>query len=428
MKSFSSTLIFLVFIVLFFACSKPDENKNSDSEPEIQCIDSEFSEAYAYNFKPSCVIEDSKSNILILGKEENKITVIKLDAYRNVLWYKYMDDMYGNPMNIVEVNDGGYILTSGRMHFESAYGNPINSCSVQEGFELDSTNNYQPFFETRNDYTPEYQTSLDNIIYVSKIDEDGNILNQTSDAGNYTPGQIIQSIENNEFLMTIFRFRGDGAYYNYPWGPPISFPKDKNLLIFYKLDLNGTFVFSNGLYDALVYESIDEILNNKIEFSIAVNGDQYVVNLPNETYLTDHYGFEENKYQPKFNFTGNHTFSMTYADSISNYFIGRADFFNGDIKYYLLKAKLDGDIIWYKDFDAIDDAKLRTTKEGFMALTSIEENHRLIKYNSTGIEEWQIGLNKKPDFYTPTCNGGVILIRRNETYNLLEVEKIKISD
>ncbi len=378
MKPLLIDLIFLVFIALLFACTKTDENKNPNPEPEIQCVDSEFSEAYAYNFKPSCVIEDSKSNILILGKEENEITVIKLDPYSNVLWYKYMDDMYGNPMNIVEVNDGGYILTSGRMHFESAYGNPVGSCLVQVGFELDSTNNYQPFYETKSDYTPEYQTSLDNYIYVSKIDEDGNIVNQDSDGGNYTPGQMVQPLENSEFelLMVVLRFSGDGVYQTYPWDP-FSLLKDKNAMYFYKITGEGNIGFSNTIDDVFVIEKIDEILNNEIEFSVAVNGDQYMINLPNETYLTNYNCFAQNRYQPKFNFTGNHTFSMTNADAASSYFIGRADFYNEESKFYLLKANLDGSEIWYNEIDAIDDAKLKTTKDGFMALTSLEENHSI---------------------------------------------------
>ena len=179
------------------------------------------------------------------------------------------------------------------------------------------------------------------------------------------------------------------------------------------------------LHEVLVIEKIEEILNNKIEFCVAVHGDQYVVNLPNETYLTNHYGFEQTKYQPKFNFTGNHTFSMTKADVNSNYFIGRADFFNADSEFYLLKAGLNGSVIWYKEIEEFDDANLRTTQEGFIAAISKNNSNILSKHNYEGNMVWQKELNVKPDAFIPACNGGVILMNYNDIYNLLEVTKLK---
>lgn len=416
-------LIFVIIFLLFLSCSKNEDEGNDNSVDEIICIDSRFSSVLDIDLKPSCVIEDSESNILILGKSNYKITVIKLDTIGNLLWQKSYDQMYGLSMNIIEVNKDGYILISGRMHYESTMGDTINTVTVQEGFQLDSTNNYQPYFVTRNNYVPEYQTSLDNKIYVTKIDNDGNVVNQSSDIGSYTPGNIVQPIENDEFLLVVFQYRGDGAYQVYPWDP-ITFPKDKNFTIFHKLNDNGGCVYSNFIENTLVYETIDEIENNKIEFSVAVHGDQYVLNLPNETYLTDHYGFELDKYQPRFDFTGNHTFSMTEAGDGSNYYIGRTDFYNSESKYYLVKTDLVGNEIWYKEIEECEDARLTSAEDGFHAVISRNQNFFISKYNNEGDLVWEKSVEDQPDCFVSTCNGGLIYLIHMTQSNQLKIVKI----
>jgi hypothetical protein len=299
------------------------------------------------------------------------------------------------------------------MHFETTYGATGNYYTVQEGYVLDSSNNYQPFFETKYDYTPFFQTAIEKAFYVSKIDSEGNFITQVSMNGCYAPGQTICRIEDDRFLVAVFRFWGDGAEIE-SWMGPITYPRDNNSVFLYKIDSDGNEYFSNIIQDVLVFETIDQILDNNIEFNLAVQGESYVLNLPNTTYLTDHDGWVQEQYQPNFNFTGNHTFSMACADNTSNYFIGSADYYNSDSVFYLVKAGLTGNAIWYHEIDPIMDARLRSAQDGFFALICRQDDQEVIKYKEDGEMQWQRELDRKPDVLVSTCSNGLIIANHLE--------------
>jgi hypothetical protein len=399
-------ILYLILVISIFGCKKENTTEN---EPDEICVESSFSVTFDNHIKPVCIIEDKKSNILILGTVQGYVNVLKIDPYGNELWLKEVNEILGKPMNIIPADDG-YFITSGTMQFAFTYGNPIPEIPVQTGFTLGSLNNYLPVYEVMENYIPVFSTPSNNKLYITKISESGSITAQTSYPDvNFSPGIQMVKTGEDSYLLAGFHFRGDGAEFEGFMNPAIVFPRNENSIYYLSMNSGGELTLINLFEGVLVFEWIDQILDREVTFDLIRNGNQYTLNLPNITYLLNSNAHNLGTYQPKYNFNGNRTFAIAYADENSNYFIGRVDFYdNPEPVYYEMKSDLNGNAIWFKEIDEFTDARLTPVEGGFYALINRSTGAVFYKYNSAGDVLWEYNPGKQPDCFISACNGGLI--------------------
>ncbi len=416
------TVLVMLFLIIISSCKKTD----SDKKDEIVCDNSTFNIVYDFEMTPEYIEEDNKGNITILGKRDSITTIARMSPSGELLWIKEYPQLIGKAQGLVYIDENDFFIKTSTNIYNYELSEYIyDNVYKKSGHILDENYNYLPTYEYSGNFRPKLSVYYANQTYLTKINENGEIIWTKEYTGDACNGNSIWRIDDNNFLMLTSEF----------WGPyykiieynghvdTIDHPNDENKRVVYKINNEGEVLWSTEI-DNIFNVSWGPTYYRDYQQSIYQSNDKIYVNTLNNTFELSLTGEVINTFQPKYNYKANWTYFMAKANETESFFFGRNcinDIFVDG--YYLLKYNPElGQSEWeIKSYSYIFQISSYPTNFDFFILVDDETTRYIEKYNNNGDLLWH--MDQMANIIKAACSGGVIIANENYTSKTITVIK-----
>ena len=263
-------VIIIVGILAFQSCKK-DNLTNEDPVGGSYCSKAKFQVSFNSSLIPSSITEDCVGNILIIGKKQGLICMVKLNSSGRLLWEKTYQNMPYNISSVVTLSDNSIILSSYQNNTREQISNQtdLNNVFIQDTI----INPYYctPSFTIGNFHGEGYNVKSKS--YLTKFDNDGNIVWQNNyDECIGNANSIIVNKSGNINMVTmklkgyvpILVFDNNGVFQD-----SIKYPLNDNVLAIYEIDKDGNTLWKKEIDN--IYNSAYSELASNIEIKQSNN-------------------------------------------------------------------------------------------------------------------------------------------------------------
>jgi len=262
--------LIIVGFIIIQGCKKDDPI--SVENGVFFCSEAIFQTTIPRSIEPISIIEDKEGNIIILGYEAGKISLIKVDTSGVELWNKSYANIPGMPSQVIVLNDNSIVVSS----YEPNKTVVISSAPSQYVYLGSGASAY--------DCTQIYymgpltvvEDRVESKSYLTRLDKDGNIDWTSTYPECLGRGNAIIANSEGNINLTTMKLKGRLPIYVYDsfgvFRDTVRYAQDGNTICFYSIDKNGNTIFKkqieniyNGEYEQLTTKiDLQEIGNYKL--------------------------------------------------------------------------------------------------------------------------------------------------------------------
>lgn len=311
MNKLNAPLIILTILLSFSACKKDVKVKPEDSPTILSCDlnTPTFSRDINTTDTYYDLVEDMGRNIVILGKNH----VLKYDYQGNVVWSKNIPSV-GKPQNIIQADGDNYFTTNSTIDITSQ--NPYQFYTDNEarkGISIRLTAYWRsyPSYPLPNCSIPydkvikNFGEEPDSFVYaekpvnrskcfLNKLDKDGNLLWTKTFDGNYFLGKNVCKTGDGYFALATLKISGGYRTVKFDqngmFQDTIDSPIDQNSITIYKLDKDGSIIWTKTINGILVAGYTPEEYLEYLNIHIVSLQNNLLIQTPTKLFVVDENG------------------------------------------------------------------------------------------------------------------------------------------